>query len=526
MLRLSSRPRIRLLVAAGLAAVSTGLAQQALAVNQLQLRYRVLRRSTTVTDETAAQLRQLEESALAARGRGQAGLAFRDLGRAVALLEGKPWTAEDEYLQSLTVATDSTVCDPGRPLIARLTQLYPAARGRLKISARATLAPATAGPRAGARRERGDARVLGEFALLPVDLIFTPLRLAADLGAVADGAYELAVEVRDEGRVLRRVTAPVFVVRGLDAAREKLEPRLAKIPGREQVKASIRYPFDFARLLNLGEIDPAPYDFAAGLAQAEKLLSSLEAGGDPFAGERGNLARHYLFAEAGEIMPYRVYVPKSYDGSTAVPLIVALHGLGGTETTFMQQGNGTLPRLAEQHGLIVVTPLGYRRNGGYGRGGPGPLGAPDPLTARMLQRSEKDVLNVLAEVRRDYRIDGTRMYLMGHSMGGNGTWTLGSRHAQLWAALGPIAGGSSTPEAVPLARLKEQGVPVICVHGDADRTAHVEGSRAMIAELKRLGVPHEYHEIPGGTHGDVVGPNLPRLVEFFLRHRRSTPALP
>ena len=66
-------------------------------------------------------------------------------------------------------------------------------------------------------------------------------------------------------------------------------------------------------------------------------------------------------------------------------------------------------------------------------------------------------------------------------------------------------------------------MPVICIHGDADRTAPVEASRAMVAELKRLGVPHEYHEIKGGTHGNVVGPNLPRIVDFLLRHRRGAP---
>jgi dipeptidyl aminopeptidase/acylaminoacyl peptidase len=108
-------------------------------------------------------------------------------------------------------------------------------------------------------------------------------------------------------------------------------------------------------------------------------------------------------------------------------------------------------------------------------------------------------------------------------MGSNGTWTLGSKHASIWAALGPIAGGSSSPSAVPLANLKEHRVPVLCVHGDADRTAPVEASRAMVAELKKLGVEHEYIEVKGGTHGDVVAPNIPRIVEFFLRHRRAAP---
>jgi acetyl esterase/lipase len=64
---------------------------------------------------------------------------------------------------------------------------------------------------------------------------------------------------------------------------------------------------------------------------------------------------------------------------------------------------------------------------------------------------------------------------------------------------------------------------VFLVHGDADRTAPVEASRAMVAELKSLGVEHEYVEVPGGTHGNVVGPNIPRIVDYFLRHQRTLP---
>jgi hypothetical protein len=43
----------------------------------------------------------------------------------------------------------------------------------------------------------------------------------------------------------------------------------------------------------------------------------------------------------------------------------------------------------------------------------------------------------------------------------------------------------------------------------------------MVAELKQLGVPPEYHEIPGGTHGGVLGPAIPDIVEFFSRHQRA-----
>src|SRR5262249_32844073 len=155
-----------------------------------------------------------------------------------------------------------------------------------------------------------------------------------------------------------------------------------------------------------------------------------------------------------------------------------------------------------EHGYIVATPLGYRRNGGYGR--VPPIANPDAETSRMVRLSEQDVMNVLRLVRQQYNIDASRIYLMGHSMGGNGTWTIGSKYAETWPAIAPIAGGGVSPETTPVHKLKDSNVPVMIVHGDADKTAPVEASRAMAAELRKMGVELEYVEVKGAGHSDVV----------------------
>ncbi len=495
-------------------------AQTSLQLTQLQLRYRVAKRATKLDDAKAAELKTIEASAMAAYGRGESGLVFRDLQRGLALLAGRAWTPDLAFATSLALEPAAVVCDAGKPLTVHLRQLYPASRdGAGKLTAHASLGRGGAAPNG--KAQGGSARTLGTFPGVGGDLSKAPFSFPVSLGAVEAVAYQLTVEVRDGDRLVQRLSAPLFPVRDLDVKQVDTEARLAKVAGFEPVKTSIRYPFDFARVLNRGMLDPGPYDFTAGLARGETLLRAIEAGTDPFPAERGALFRHYFFAEAGEIMPYRVVVPKSYNGLKAMPLIVVLHGLGGTENTFMQQGNGALPRLAEERGFLVATPLGYRRNGGYGRPGGGPLGPLDPESARMVRLSEEDVLNVLKEVRANYRVDPDRIYLMGHSMGGGGTWIIGSRHAEIWAGLAPIAGGSASPSLLPLANLKQHHLPVYVVHGDADRTAPVETSRVMVAELKKLGVECEYHEIPGGTHGDVVGPAIPKIVEFFSQHARQ-----
>ena len=43
----------------------------------------------------------------------------------------------------------------------------------------------------------------------------------------------------------------------------------------------------------------------------------------------------------------------------------------------------------------------------------------------------------------------------------------------------------------------------------------------MVAELKRLGVEHQYVEVPGGRHGGVVAPNLKGMFDFFEQHKKS-----
>jgi dipeptidyl aminopeptidase/acylaminoacyl peptidase len=68
-------------------------------------------------------------------------------------------------------------------------------------------------------------------------------------------------------------------------------------------------------------------------------------------------------------------------------------------------------------------------------------------------------------------------------------------------------------------------IPQIIVHGDADPTVSVEGSRAMVAALKKAGAEVTYVEVPGGDHTDVVVPNLPKVFEFLAAHTKPpTPA--
>jgi hypothetical protein len=64
----------------------------------------------------------------------------------------------------------------------------------------------------------------------------------------------------------------------------------------------------------------------------------------------------------------------------------------------------------------------------------------------------------------------------------------------------------------------------LIVHGDADDTVNVSGSRNMVAELNKLKADVTYIEVVGGTHTDVVVPNLPLAFEFMSSHKKGAVA--
>jgi predicted peptidase len=186
------------------------------------------------------------------------------------------------------------------------------------------------------------------------------------------------------------------------------------------------------------------------LAASACLAAAAQQALEPSA--KGDQQRRYDFSAARTEMPYRLYVPQSYDPARETPLVVALHGYGGGQNYFFAS-LPTFPDPLERHGFIFVAPMGFAADGWYGAplsipgNAPRSSGAPTPTPLRSPEDetryrtlSETDVMNVLDIVRAEYAIDSDRVYLMGHSMGGFGAWWLGQKYADLWAAIAPMSG--------------------------------------------------------------------------------------
>lgn len=221
----------------------------------------------------------------------------------------------------------------------------------------------------------------------------------------------------------------------------------------------------------------------------------------------------YEFPETGETLPYALFVPESYDAEEPAPLLVSLHGLGRTYDWLM--GYHGLLDFAEERGFLVVTPLGYTRQGWYGARR---TGMEDRELGNERQRSEADVMHVVARVREAYTIDPDRLYLWGHSMGGAGTWHLAAKHPDLWAGIGVVA--PAPPQDVEATTLLTgiRHLPTIVIQGSDDDLVPVTLTRQWVDAMAGLGMQHVYVEIAGGDHSLLISQdreNMRKIVDFF-----------
>jgi poly(3-hydroxybutyrate) depolymerase len=513
------KARTLLLIGACVLLPAEGFSQALTSLQSLRVRYNT--RKATVKPEGALKtaIDEVDQQLAEASRGGRSGEMRRLLAKGTTLLRGGEWTDTLDYTNSLVLRTEHVVADSSRPVLVRLEQIYtPSIALAGSVTAHARLHQ-PAGAATAEQTARGElpppgalVRNLGELTGVARDLRESPRLFELDARGVADGTYLLVVDVTDGARAIGSARLSMYLRKGLDDTLAKLDAAAASAP--QAIKGDILFPVDRVKHVNEGALELRTFSPERDLANAQAVAAAAKSGGNPFAKKTGSFKRYYMLDAAHEVMPYHMYVPATFDPATSYPLVVALHGLGGTEDSFFDGYDKLFPELAEKHGYIVAAPLGYRVDGGYGWG----VGQPpaDPVTRRSQDLSEQDVMRVLQIVRDQYKIDPSRIYLTGHSLGAIGTWKIAPKYPDVWAAIGTFS-GSGAPDT--LARITH--VPEFVVHGDNDPTVNVRGSRAMVAKARELGIEITYIEVPGGNHGSVVAPNLPGLFDFFDRHRKS-----
>jgi predicted peptidase len=217
-------------------------------------------------------------------------------------------------------------------------------------------------------------------------------------------------------------------------------------------------------------------------------------------------------------LPYRLFVPRPVQGR--VPLIVWLHSTEGRGDDNLRQLGPELQVLvadrAQRAGpAFVLAPQCPAWDKWANRDATFPL-RPYDLSAAPESDAARSTVALVGALVRTYPIDPARVYVMGFSMGGTGTWDMLMRHPEIFAAGVPIAGVADLGRAGLL-----KSTPAWSFHGELDSTSPVQNGRMMSAALQRVGAPARYTEFKGMGHGSV-GEALeePELFGWlFAQHR-------
>jgi polyhydroxybutyrate depolymerase len=151
---------------------------------------------------------------------------------------------------------------------------------------------------------------------------------------------------------------------------------------------------------------------------------------------------------------YRIYVPQSYTPDEATPLVVMLHGAGGTGL-HMSYMTG-MSRLADENGFVVAYPDGIGLNWNF-------HSAPEPGTALDDTAFLTAMVDDLAL---DLNIDRQRVYAAGYSNGGHMAFRLACEATDTFAAIAS-AGATLSTGMLGLC-IEAQPIPIITMHGTHD----------------------------------------------------------
>lgn len=229
----------------------------------------------------------------------------------------------------------------------------------------------------------------------------------------------------------------------------------------------------------------------------------------------------------GPALPYRILYPENYDQTRTYPLILFLHGSGerGSDNEKQLTHGAALfltPENRRNFPCIVLMPQcpadGYWSSVTVNRPTVSPMFSFDysqPPTPSL-----DAAVSLLRQVALTERVDAKRLYVMGLSMGGFGTFEAVHRNPKLFAAAIPICGGGDTARYDR--RVKKTSFRVF--HGDVDAAVGVANSRAMVRRLRDVKARVQYTEYPGVNHNSwdnaFAEPDL--LVWLFSARRRRT----
>jgi len=175
---------------------------------------------------------------------------------------------------------------------------------------------------------------------------------------------------------------------------------------------------------------------------------------------------------------YTIEIPADYDNSTPAPLVLALHyGYNGSVPD-AYTGAGMIddfrPGLAALKAIVI---------------------APDVLGGDWTDaENEQAAIWLVQSAKETYAVDPKRVIITGYSMGGAGTWFIGSRHQDIFTAAIPVA--------APVTGSTDWKIPVYSIHSQQDEIVSYSAAKKHADAIKTKGGKIEFKTVSGLTHYD------------------------
>ena len=287
----------------------------------------------------------------------------------------------------------------------------------------------------------------------------------------------------ESGKVIRR--QPIGVSQVTDAAGRiaALKKHVAALPAVETIEhATLKDRASLLGSLLNGTVWDTDLPAAGLLANAEAIVARKPV----FAADKPG--EFWMSVPDGKhTAALRVFIPRGLDPAKPVPVVVGLHGLGGSENLFFEgYGAGFAVKECEKRGWAFVAP----RSGVNFSSGPPVAAIVDTLAKR-------------------YPLDVKRVFVVGHSMGAVQVIANAQKTPGRFAAVAALGGGGLVTDAKAFT-----GLPVFLAAGEKD--FGLAPSRALKKSLTDGGVKGVvFQEYPGIEHLLIVRESLPDVFDTF-----------
>lgn len=181
-----------------------------------------------------------------------------------------------------------------------------------------------------------------------------------------------------------------------------------------------------------------------------------------------------VFVYEGTMRYYDIYVPTTYDEAEPLPMVVMLHGRGGTGESLARDIE--MNQFAEVHGFIALYPDGIYREWNYTRGLPWVVENPtdDALFLKAL----------VAQISTEYVIDSERVYVGGFSNGGFMAQRLACEASDTFAAFATV--GATGFSGMSSLCDNQPPVPILLIHGTADPIIPWDGQTMPVNDEQEI----------------------------------------